>query len=208
MSSPTDERPRQRLSREERRAQLLALGMAQVAATSFDELSVEDVAERAGISRGLVFHYFDSRADFAVAIARAAADELFRATDPASDAPPVQRLRAGLEAFLSYVERRAPAYRSLVRGAAGGDERMRQVYEQTQQRIADRTVEELASAGFEADVRARVAVRGWVAFVETVVVAWLDDDPASVASGLSRDELLDLCEQCAWALLLPAATET
>lgn len=194
--------PRRRLSREQRRRQLLEIGQEMVAASSFDELSVEDVADTAGISRGLLFHYFDSRADYLVAIAQAAADELVAATHTDPDAPAEERLRQGLEAYVDYVSSRSGAYRSLVRGAAGGEARLRTVYEDALERIAQRTMDEVTDAGIPLDARGRAAIRGWTAFVEQVTVTWLERPE------LTRGELLDLCQDCLWSLLVGAGTAT
>ena len=67
---------RTRLRPDARRAQLIALGVEMLATRTLDELSVEDIATEAGISRGLLFHYFASKQEFHLEVARAAAQEL------------------------------------------------------------------------------------------------------------------------------------
>ena len=52
---------RTRLTPDERRAQLVALGVAFLADNPLDELTIEDLSARAGVSRGLLFHYFGSK---------------------------------------------------------------------------------------------------------------------------------------------------
>ncbi|MEY3014468.1 MAG: hypothetical protein RIT45_3203, partial [Pseudomonadota bacterium] len=69
-----------RLQREARRAQLLELGLQVFADTPFDAVSVEDVAQRAGISKGLLFHYFGSKRGYYVATVQAAASALLEIT--------------------------------------------------------------------------------------------------------------------------------
>ena len=49
---------RTRLSPTERRAQLLDLGMVLLAERGLEDLSIDVLAEHAGISRGLLYHYF------------------------------------------------------------------------------------------------------------------------------------------------------
>ncbi len=51
---------RVRLSPEERRAQLIDLGVRMLADRPLEQISVEDIADQAGVSRGLLFHYFAS----------------------------------------------------------------------------------------------------------------------------------------------------
>lgn len=178
-----------RLSRQERRAQLVELGVRLVSERSFDAVSVDDVAEEAGISRSLLFHYFPSKRDFQAAIAQAAADEMLASTEPDPVLPPDQRLRASLAAFVDYVASRPAGFLSLVRGASGGDEVLRAVFERAHAVVAGRILEGL---GLDADAAVpllRVAVRGWVAFAEESVVVWL------VEGGASREEVVELLEQ-------------
>ena len=61
-----------------RREQLLELGVRLLSTRSLDELSIEMLAEEAGISRGLLYHYFGNKQDFHRAVVRKAADDLIR----------------------------------------------------------------------------------------------------------------------------------
>ena len=65
---------RTRLSKEERRSQLLDLGVRLLSTRSLDELSIDLLAEEAGISRGLLYHYFGNKHDFHEAVVRRAQD--------------------------------------------------------------------------------------------------------------------------------------
>ena len=73
-----------RLSPEARREQLLELGVQMLTTRTLDELSVEALAEQAGISRGLLFHYFRNKQDFHRAVVQRAADDLIETTAPGS----------------------------------------------------------------------------------------------------------------------------
>jgi AcrR family transcriptional regulator len=192
---------RQRLSPEQRRAQLIELGVEMLATRTLDELSVDDIAEQAGISRGLLFHYFASKQDFHLAVAQAAAQELLRRTEPDPGASPVEALRGGLEAFVDYVQENPDNYKSLVRGAASGDAEMRAVFDHTRSTLAQRIVDIVGVMGQELDARAVLAVHGWVAFVEECVVGWRVDGP------VSRPALIDLLVKALVALVLAASEE-
>ncbi len=162
-----------RLPPEQRRAQLVAIGMRLIERSSFDAVPIDRVAEEAGISRSLLFHYFPTKRDFQVAVAQAAADELLAATEPDYSLPPGDRLRASLEAFVSYVSTRGEAFTSLVRGTAGGDPALRDVFERAHTVVATRV---LSGLGVDEDTETtllRVAVRGWIAFLEEAIVVWL-----------------------------------
>lgn len=181
---------RTRMSREQRRAQLLELGMQAVTESSFDEVSVEQVAEAAGISRGLLFHYFPTRRDFLVAIAEAGAEQLLEVTAPDPDLEPLAQLRAGIAAYVDYIVDRREAYLSLVRGAAGGDPGMLEVVRRTRRRLVGRLTDGLGIAPEEVSGHLRTALHGWLGFVEEAAVAWLaESDPPP------REVLADMCER-------------
>jgi len=127
---------RVRLNPEARRAQLIELGVEMLATRTLDELSVEDIAQQAGISRGLLFHYFSSKQEFHLEVARAAAQELIRRTDPDESKPPLEALHGSLHAFIDYVEENPDNYKSLVRGAASGDDEMRAIFDATRATLA------------------------------------------------------------------------
>lgn len=175
---------RTRLTPEQRRAQLIELGVDMLSTRTLEELSVELIAERAGISRGLLFHYFASKQDFHAAVTRAAAAEMLRRTEPDPALPPGEALRASVDAYVAHVEENPDSYTSLVRGAASGDADLRGIFGDTRTAMAERIVLAYAAVGVELPPAARLAVDGWLSFAEECVVRWLADRT------LSRDELL------------------
>lgn len=184
-----------RLSREARRAQLVAIGRELVARGSFDDLSTDEVASRAGISRSLLFHYFESREDFLLALAEDAAEELLNATETDPELAPLERLRAGLEAYVDYVERHRDTYLALVRGAAGAGTGIQEVFERTRQIQTERILDGL-DLDEEPSAPLVLLVRGYVALVEEVTVAWLDEDD------VLRTDLLQLLVDAAAAVAI------
>ncbi len=182
---------RTRLAPSTRREQLLDLGVRLLSTRSLDEISIEMLAEEAGISRGLLYHYFGNKRDFHRAVVRRAADDLIEVTAPVSQGAPLERLAASLDAYVDYVTHNFAGYTSLVRGAAGGDEDLRQIYEEARAALTDRIFDVAESEGVldlltAADTPAvRLMVRGWSAMCEDVVIAWVQDD-----RGVTRDDLL------------------
>jgi AcrR family transcriptional regulator len=162
-----------RLSREARRDQLITLGHALIAERSFDAVSVDDVAAAAGISRGLLFHYFPTKRDFQVAVADRAGQELLAATEPDPSLPPLEQLRSGIERLIDHVAARRDASVSLVRGASSGEPALREVGDRTRAQLAARVLDGLALPQVPPEVT--LVVRGWVVATEEVIVAWLVD---------------------------------
>ncbi|GAB2915704.1 TetR/AcrR family transcriptional regulator [Rhodococcus aerolatus] len=178
---------RTRLSPEARRAQLIDLGVQMLSSRTLDELSVEEIADRAGISRGLLFHYFASKQDYRVAVVQQVAQQMLELTAPDPALDPLARLHASVASFVDYVSENRDAYVSLLRGGAS-EPALQAVLDATRTEMARRTVEGSEDLGIPTTTASRLAVRGWIAFTEEVVVTWLTDPTAS----LSRDELLGL----------------
>lgn len=59
-----------------RRDELLDVGAAMFAEKPYDEVLIEDVADRAGVTRSLMYHYFPNKRDFYIAIFQRASDRL------------------------------------------------------------------------------------------------------------------------------------
>ena len=72
---------RRRLSPEERRTQLLDLGDELFASAPYDEVHIEKVAEQAGVSRGLLYHYFPTKRSFFAALVRRGTERMAADTE-------------------------------------------------------------------------------------------------------------------------------
>ena len=129
---------RVRLSPDDRREQLLDLGIELLATRSLDELSIDLLAEEAGISRGLLYHYFGGKQGFHEAVVQHAADELYARTAPPDEGEPLERLLASITGYVDYVVANQPGYRSLVKAASGSNPALREIYETTFRALADR----------------------------------------------------------------------
>jgi AcrR family transcriptional regulator len=192
---------RVRLDPDTRREQLLDLGVALLATRSLDELSIDLLAEEAGISRGLLYHYFRNKQEFHRAVVRRATDEMLALTTPDPTLDPLTRLTAGLAAYIDYVAANFEPFMSLVRGAASGDRFLREIYEDARGALTTRIVDSLGELGVEDTPAARLLTDGWAAMVEETVILWAQPPqqesrsrPESVraAAEVSRDELIGL----------------
>ena len=188
--------PRTRLEPEARRAQLVGLGLHMLSTRPLDKVAIDDIATEAGISRGLLFHYFPTKRDFHLAVARAAAQELLDRTRTDPGLPPLDQLRAGVEAFVDHLTGNRDAYVAFIRGSSGGDPELLQVYESTRTAFTDRV---LAGLGIDpVTTRLRAVVRGWVAFTEEVTVDWLS------SGDLEREDIVTLIDEALVALVTGA----
>lgn len=179
---------RTRMSKEGRREQLLDIGLQLLATRPLEELSIELLAEEAGISRGLLYHYFGNKQDFHLAVVRRAVADIYAITAPADLADPVAQLESSLGAYLDYVAENHEGYLSLVRAAAGGNEELRGIYEDARRALTDRVFERadvLQVLGVDDSPATRLLARGWAGLVEDTVLEWIRE-PA----GLTREQLL------------------
>lgn len=189
---------RVRLSPDARRAQLLQLGSRLFATRSVDEISIDVLAEEAGISRGLIYHYFGSKQDFRLAVIRHAVEDLVAQTAPPTEGEPLERMLASLGVYVDYVLANLTLYRSLVRAAAGGTDEIRALYEEARFALTDRIFREDVDRQILVDTpQARLVVRGWSAMAEEMVLTWADDP-----SVMTRDDLLGVL-----ALSLPGLVD-
>jgi len=184
-SRRTSTSPRTRLSPAERREQLLDLGVRLFATRSLDEISIDLLAQEAGISRGLLYHYFGDKVAFREAVVRRAAADLVAQTEPPAEGDPLARLLHSVAAYVDFVDASYEGYLSLVRGAAS-DPTLRAVYDEAFGQLGDRFfgVDETLVPDTPA---ARLLVRGWQAMTEELVLAWKAGEGA-----LSREQLLEM----------------
>ena len=197
---PDTDSPRatgRRLGPDARRAQLVGVGLALMKEIPFDEVTAEVVARAVGVSKGLVFHYFPTTRDLQVAILRAAAGELLAQLDVGAGLPPDERLRVGLDAFVSYIEQQPASYQAVVR-RAGSDERLLAVFEDTRAAVVDIVAGSLGVTRLPPGLR--LVIRGWIAMVEECVLHWLDDRP------VPREDLIEFLRRAALTMLPDALT--
>ncbi len=173
-----------RLSTEERRAQLLELGLKLFGDRSYEDVEISEIAGLAGVSKGLLYHYFGSKNDFYAAVVELAAGRLTDAIQTDAGAPGLERARAGIEAYLSYVDERDQAFLALMHGGVGADPKVLAVTERTREAIADQV---LAGIGIvEPSPIYRLAARSWLGAVEAASLDWLRH------RDLEREQLVEL----------------
>jgi AcrR family transcriptional regulator len=188
-------RRRIRLDNDARRAQLVSLATHAFSERSYDEVSIDDLARSAGISKGLLYHYFPTKRDLYVAGLRATADELIARTIAAAspELPPLERMRAGLDAYLDTVAERARAFVSLMRGGIGSDPEVAAVIEAVRTTYVEQLLAKAGGtplAGMTLDrPRIRLAIRGWIGMVEATSIDWLASP--GLERAVVRDFLVD-----------------
>jgi AcrR family transcriptional regulator len=164
--------PRRRLSPEERRGELLALGAEVFGQRPYDEVRIDEIAERAGVSRALMYHYFPDKRAFFAAVVKGQADQLFESTNLPS--LPGQNLfeevRGGVLAYMQYHQVHPHAAWAAYVGLGRSDPVLLGIDDEAKDRqmehIMGRILEVDGSGGvLEPDVERdlRIVIHGWLA---------------------------------------------
>lgn len=170
---------RQRLGSEERREQLLAAGTRLLAERPYDKVSIEEIAEAAGVSRGLLYHYFPTRKELVLACLQRGERQLgeLTALDPGVD--PGEQLGVILDRFLDFVEQHEVAYTTIWRSRGGGDREIQTALEAGREQRMQAVLEALvgwqsAPAVVRRTPELETALQGWFFLLEGTVLRWLE----------------------------------
>ncbi|MEU4345087.1 TetR/AcrR family transcriptional regulator [Nocardia sp. NPDC023852] len=175
------------MSPDERREQLIALGARLLGDRAIEDISVSEIAEQAGISRGLLFHYFPTKQDFQLAIVRHANAELLERVTPDRNLSVFEMLRDSIGRYVEYVSENRTSYLALLRGPTSVSPDLAPLADQTRDAIIGIILTEASIPVGDADrPRLTLAMRGWIAFVEETSLAWLRTEP------IPREQLIDL----------------
>jgi AcrR family transcriptional regulator len=188
---------RVRLDNDERRAQLLTLARKAFSDRSYDDVSIDDLAREAKISKGLLYHYFPTKRDLYVAGLREIADELVDAvTHVPGDLAQLAAVRASVDAYLDHIARHSRAFVSLMRGGIGSDPEVAAVIEGVRARLFEQFLAGSQLGGLvTGDARFETAVRGWLGFVEAASIDWCANPR------LSRLELRELLTEVLFGIM-------
>jgi AcrR family transcriptional regulator len=174
----------QRLPVDERRRQLIDAGSRLFAERSYEDISMQEIARAAGVSKPLLYHYFPSKIDlFKAAVAEKAA-ELQALLVPTAEGEPVSQLSGILDAYLGWIEANAETWSKLMRSAAVLPDAGELVEGFRQQTMA--MILAQLSPGGEPRPALRTAVRGWLGYLDAAILDWTQ------RRDLRADQLRDL----------------
>lgn len=160
-----------RLTVDERREQLLELGIRLFSTQPYDDVSIDDIAREAGVSKGLLYHYFGGKRAFYLATVEVEARRLLDTLEPDTRLVGLERAREGLRRYLAFVEARSDAYVALMRGGLGRDDQADAIVDRTRQALADRVLEALGDG--TPTPALRIASRAWIGAIEAASLDWL-----------------------------------
>lgn len=151
----------------------------------FNDVWIEEVAEEAGVSRGLVYHYFPNKRDFYAAIVDHGVQDTLRLTEPDESLPTDQWLPASISKFLDYVEANENAFRAVHRGQHSVDVEILTVIRAGRskqiERIADYVLPDDPTSP-----TLMLALEGWMSMSNTIILDWLE------SRTVERERLIEL----------------
>lgn len=180
-----------RLSPDDRRRQLVGIGLRKFVERPVQELSLDDVAAEAGVSRGLLFHYFPNKTAYHRAVVEAAGRRVLRNLRPDEGATGTVAIAQVVRRFIEQVDRRREFYLALVFGQLPGsgpdDSGQGAAVATLRSAFTDLVME---CGGFAS--AQRPVVHGWVAYVE--------DRALQAPADQSADQRETLVAHCVAAL--------
>lgn len=158
---------------EERRQQLIGVALELFSNRSPDDVSIDEIASAAGISRPLVYHYFPGKLSLYEAALKRAADELAERFVEPHEGPLGARLLRVTGRFLGFVDEHGPGFSALMRGGpAVGSSTTNALIDSVRQAAYDQI---LAHLGVTAPpARLDLVVRSWISLAESTALIWLD----------------------------------
>ncbi|GGV47004.1 TetR/AcrR family transcriptional regulator [Streptomyces griseoflavus] len=168
-----------------RRAELIAIGRSLFADTSYDALSMDDIARQAQVAKGLIYYYFHSKRGYYLAIIEDSVAGLVTYAASGAELPPVERVQRTIDSYLRYAEHNQAAYRAIVSGGVGFDAEVHAVRDGVREAIVA-TIAEGAYGRTDIAPVARMGLLAWVCSVEGAALAWID------RGELSRETMCEL----------------
>ncbi|MEV0117779.1 TetR/AcrR family transcriptional regulator [Streptomyces sp. NPDC050844] len=164
---------RRRMGVEERRQQLIGVALDLFSHRSPDDVSIDEIAAAAGISRPLVYHYFPGKLSLYEAALQRAADDLAERFVEPREGPLGARLLRVMGRFFDFVDGHGPGFSALMRGGpAVGSSTTNALIDAVRQAAY---VQILAHLGVtDPPARLELVIRSWISLAESTALIWLD----------------------------------
>jgi AcrR family transcriptional regulator len=197
---PLAKAPRMRLAPGLRRVQLLDVARGLFERRSYDAVTLEGIAEAAGVSPALVHHYFGTKREVFLGVVVSAIEGFQEAIaaapagTPASGVSPRERLRAALGRYLDFVLDRPNGYAFVIGARGTPDDEVRFAIDTARERV-HRALFVLVGIA-DPNVGQDLQMWGWLGFVERVTTRWV------ARGGIDRAALVEMLLDAAAPLLV------
>jgi AcrR family transcriptional regulator len=187
-----------RLAPDERQAQILEAARRVFARTPYAAVSSIDIAREAGITRGLLHHYFGGKREVYMETIRALNAELAASIRTDRELPVEEMVAANAAAWLERIEDSRELLAAVLGSAeAGHDPEVGALLDETREAIVDRILINHTGTADHPDV-VRLVIRSWLGLAETASREWLRHGRAT------RDQVRTLLVQSLLAMVRQA----
>ncbi|MEV8085896.1 TetR/AcrR family transcriptional regulator [Streptomyces nigra] len=164
---------RRRMGVDERRQQLIGVALELFSQRSPDEVSIDEIASAAGISRPLVYHYFPGKLSLYEAALKRAADDLAGRFVEPREGPLGARLLRVMRRYFDFVDEHGPGFSALMRGGpAVGSTTTNALIDSVRQAAYVQILSHLGVT--DPPARLELVVRSWISLAESTALIWLD----------------------------------
>jgi AcrR family transcriptional regulator len=165
------------MSGPERREQLIGVAREIFAEKGYEATSVEEIAERAKVSKPVVYEHFGGKEGiYAVIVDREITELTGRIKEALAPGHPRRTITRAVEAFLEYIEEEQTGFQILVRdtpvGVGGGS--LSSVMDEIARAVEDLLAVELKSRGYSVKM-APIISRSLVGMIALPGQWWLDE---------------------------------
>jgi AcrR family transcriptional regulator len=186
---------RPRMTRSARRVQLLDAAREVFGARGYHAAAMDEIAERAGVSKPVLYQHFPGKLDLYRALVQGAADDMVRTVRAAirSTTDNKARVHATIQAYFDVVSARDGAMRLVFETDTRATPEVAALVDRATSDCIDAVTEAVTTdAGLEPE-RARLLAVGLVGLSTTAARYWLD-------AGLQppREDAITLMSQLAW----------
>jgi AcrR family transcriptional regulator len=168
--------PRRRLDPEERARLIIDAAAELFRQRPYGQVSIDDIAEQAGVTRGLIGHYFDKKRNLYVEVVRSMIRaQRFPIADDDDGTSLEDKLSRGVREWLDWIEQFPDLYRDVLAAGGIGDTEIREISEKSREVGAKKI---LKLAGIKARGKKLQRLLGEARLItgqaETIVMQWLE----------------------------------
>lgn len=188
--------PAVRLPRSERRAQLLEAARSVFVEAGYHAAAMDDIADRAGVSKPVLYRHFPSKLDLYVALLEAALRCLVAAIDDAfaRTSDNKSRVRETIAAYFAFADDPDGWARLVFQSDLLNEPAVRDRVIDANTEIARRIAQVIAEDTGLSPEQALILGSGMAGMGEVAARTWLAEGRA----GVTRDEAVDLVSSLAW----------
>jgi AcrR family transcriptional regulator len=192
----TDQKPRGgRLPRRERRAQLLDSALEVFVAQGYHAAAMDDIADRAGVSKPVLYQHFPGKLDLYLALLDASCDNVIDncRVALASTQDNKTRVAAAMAAFYSYVAADSGAFRLVFESDLTSEPAVREHVERVTTECAAMIADVIHDdTGLPGEASRLLAV-SLVGMAQVSARFWISE-----AAGISQPQAVELVSGLAW----------